>query len=76
VLALVMLEEQALRQTRDTADSNASSTTGNTQANTPNSPADKSTHQLRYISGCPVPQQPVFLAAVMSALKLVSGTFH
>ncbi|KAF4532766.1 hypothetical protein B566_EDAN003546 [Ephemera danica] len=67
VLALVMLEEQASRQTRDAPESAATSGGG---SSTPTSPVTPSGQQLRYLPGCPVPQQPIFLAAVMSALKL------
>jgi hypothetical protein len=67
-----MLEEQASRQTRDGPESAAAAAVGSGGgSSTPTSPVTPTTQQLRYLPGCPVPQQPIFLAAVMSALKLV-----
>ena len=62
-----MLEHQCGNQkSEDTQISQASPTTpsGITQSLSNNS--------LKYIPGAPIPQQPMFVASILSALKLVS----
>ncbi|XP_033225159.1 protein dopey-1 homolog isoform X2 [Belonocnema kinseyi] len=66
LLSLIMLEHQIGAQKGDDITSGAIST--------PNSPF-RSGHNLtgntlKYVTGAPIPQQPMFLASVISALKL------
>lgn len=72
LLALIMLEHQcAVQKGEDVASATP------TEPLTPSRlPHNINASNLKYVPGLPIPQQPMFLASILSALKLVGIDFQ
>lgn len=69
LLSLIMLEYQCGTQKGD--ETVASTTTPPTPTTPTRSMTNLAGNSLEYVSATPIPQQPMFLASILSALQLV-----
>ena len=72
VLALIMLEYQCGAQKSD----DTVPTTPPTPTTPTKSAPNLGGNTLEYVSGAAIPQQPMFLASILSALQLVINLIH
>lgn len=69
MLSLIMLEHQIGAQKGEEIGSSNLPTTLSSPSRVPH---NLTGNTLKYVTGSPIPQQPMFLASIISALKLVS----